>query len=410
MLLLYLANAWERIFMNKNILFAQSGGPTCVINASCYGIITEVKKCGAVGAKIYAAKYGVEGILKDNIIDLTDIDDKSLELLRYSPSSAFGSCRHKLKEEEFEAVFNIFKKYNIGYFFYIGGNDSMDTADKISDYALKTGYDIKVIGIPKTIDNDLLVTDFCPGFGSAAKYIATSVREMALDAEVYDKNVVTIVEVMGRDSGFLAASAALARDQVVDSPHLIYLPEVPFDEAEFLSHVENLYTKKGKVFIVTSEGIKDTDGNYAYLRETCADSFNNLQMGGVGKYLESLVKRNFKPKIRTIELNILQRCAAHTASLVDNQVAVMVGRDGVKYAMEGITDVMVAIVRNENGFSTKTVPLSEVANNVKHFPLEWIDKENKWVTQEAIDYMLPLIQGNVEVPQEDGVPKYIRFI
>ncbi|MDN5302021.1 MAG: ATP-dependent phosphofructokinase / diphosphate-dependent phosphofructokinase [Thermoanaerobacteraceae bacterium] len=393
--------------MTRNVLFAQSGGPTAVINASCYGIIKEAKKSSG---KIYAARYGVEGLMKENLIEMTDIDDAALEVLRYSPSSAFGSCRHKLKEDEFEAVFKIFDKYNIGYFFYIGGNDSMTTADKLSKYALKVGYDIKAVGIPKTIDNDLPITDFCPGYGSAAKYVAASVKEMTLDSDVYDKGIVTIVEIMGRDSGFLTAASALAKDEVIDSPHLIYLPEVPFDENEFLKDVERAYSKKKKVFITASEGLKNKDGQYAFLRESSTDAFNNMQMGGIGKYLEHLVKTNVEKRVKAVELSILQRSAAHIASRVDNDVAVMVGSDGVKYAMDGMTDIMVSIVRTEDGFKTSPVPLGDIAGKIKTFPLEWIDKDNRWVTREAIDYMLPLIQGEAKVPYEKGLPKYIRFI
>lgn len=286
----------------------------------------------------------------------------------------------------------------------------MTTADKLSKYALKVGYDIKAVGIPKTIDNDLPITDFCPGYGSAAKYVAASVKEMALDSDVYDKGIITIVEIMGRDSGFLTAASALAKDKVIDSPHLIYLPEVPFDENEFLKDVERAYSKKKKVFITASEGLKNKDGQYAYLRESSADAFNNMQMGGIGKYLEHLVKTNVEKRVKAVELSILQRSAAHIASRVDNDVAVMVGSDGVKYAMDGMTDIMVSIVRTEGGFKTSPVPLGDIAGKIKTFPLEWIDKDNRWVTREAIDYMLPLVQGEARVPYEKGLPKYVRFI
>lgn len=394
-------------FLKKNLIFAQSGGPTSVINASCYGIISEAKKHGI---KIFAAKYGVEGILKDNIIDVTNMSDDELNTLRYSPSAAFGSCRYKLKDEDFDKICEIFDKYQIGYFLYIGGNDSMDTAHRFSQYVINKGKDISVIGIPKTIDNDLTNTHFCPGYGSAAKFIATSVREMALDADVYDKEAVTIVEVMGRDSGFLAAASALARDEVVDAPHLIYLPEVPFDEESFVSEVKRVFDKKSRAFIVTSEGIKDKFGNYAYLREAKVDVFGNTQMGGVGRYLEHLVKQNITKRVKVIEFSILQRCAAHTASLVDNQVAVKVGKAGVEKILNGVSDVMISIEKTQNGFEPGTVPLSKVANYTKPFPKEWIDMENRWVTKDAIEYMLPLIQGNVDIPYENGLPKYIRFI
>ncbi|HHY70750.1 MAG TPA: 6-phosphofructokinase [Thermoanaerobacterales bacterium] len=393
--------------MKKNLVFAQSGGPTSVINASCYGIITEAKK---YGIKIYAAKFGIEGILKDNLIDITDIDENNLSLLKFSPSAAFGSCRHKLKPEDFKTISETFDKYQIGYFLYIGGNDSMDTAHKLSEYMIETGRDINVIGIPKTIDNDLTNTHFCPGYGSAAKFIATNVREMALDADVYDKDIVTIVEVMGRDSGFLAAAGALARDEVVDSPHLIYLPEIPFEEDSFLSDVERVYKNKGKVFIVASEGLKDKSGNYAHLREAKADVFGNIQMGGVGRYLEHLVNQNITKRVKVIELSIIQRCAAHAASLVDNEAAVMVGKAGVDKIMNDVSDIMISIQNTDKGFEPGVVPLSKVANHTKPFPTEWIDHKNRWVTKEAIEYMLPLIQGQVKVPYVNGLPKYIRFI
>lgn len=393
--------------MKKNVLFAQSGGPTTVINGSCYGIIKEAQK---YNLKIYAAIYGIEGVFNDNIIDLTDLENDSLEILRYSPSSAFGSCRYNLKEADFGKILEILDKYDIGYFFYIGGNDSMETSNKLASMINKSGLDIKVIGVPKTIDNDLLETHFCPGYGSAAKYVATSIREMALDADVYNKNNITIVEIMGRDSGFLTAAAALAKNDIIDSPDLIYLPEIPFDKESFLEDVEKVYHKKGKVFIAASEGLKDVNGNYAFLRENRADSFGNIQMGGVGKYLEHLIKTNITQKrIKTIEFNILQRCAAHISSKVDNDVAVMVGKDAVKYAMEGNSDMMVSVVKTGNKFTTSLVPLEKVSGEIKSFPKEWIDVKNRWITQEAIDYILPLIQGEAKPIFKNGLPEYIKF-
>lgn len=394
--------------MKKNLVLAQSGGPTSVINASCYGII---KEAGKYGIKLYAAKFGIEGILQNNLIDITDISESDLNLLRYSPSAAFGSCRHKLKDEDFEKIIETFEKYQIGYFVYIGGNDSMDTAHRLSEYIKKIGRDIKVIGVPKTIDNDIVNTHFCPGYGSAAKYIAASVREMSLDADVYAKDIVTIVEVMGRNSGFLAAAGALARDNVVNSPHLIYFPEIPFDEGEFLDDVKTVFKDNhGKVFIVASEGLKNKDGNYIYLKEQKADAFGNIQMGGVGSYMKQLVAENIAKRVKVVELSILQRCAAHIASLTDNEAAVMVGEDAVKKIMDGISDIMISIENTDNGFEPGTVPLSEVANLTKLLPSQWIDSKNRWITQNAIDYMLPLIQGEVRVPYLKGLPKYIRFI
>lgn len=394
--------------MKKNLVLAQSGGPTSVINATCYGII---KEAGKYRIKLYAAKFGIEGILQNNLIDITDISESDLNLLRYSPSAAFGSCRHKLKDEDFEKIIETFDRYQIGYFIYIGGNDSMDTAHRLSEYIKKIGRDIKVIGVPKTIDNDIVNTHFCPGYGSAAKYIATSVREMALDADVYAKDIVTIVEVMGRNSGFLAAAGALARDNVVNSPHLIYFPEIPFDEGEFLDDVKTVFKDNhGKVFIVASEGLKNKDGNYIYLKEQKADAFGNIQMGGVGSYMKQLVAENISKRVKVVELSILQRCAAHIASLTDNEAAVMVGEDAVKKIMDGISDIMISIENTDNGFEPGTVPLSEVANLTKLLPSQWIDSKNRWVTQDAIDYMLPLIQGEVRVPYLKGLPKYIRFI
>lgn len=391
----------------KNILFAQSGGPTSVINASCYGIIKEAKKHGL---GIYAARHGIEGVLIDDIIDLTDIHENALEILRYSPSSAFGSCRHKLVEEDFENILETFKKYDIDGFFYIGGNDSMDSANRLSSYCKDKGLDIKVLGIPKTIDNDLLKTHFCPGFGSAAKYIATSVREMTLDANVYDKNIITIVEVMGRDSGFLAAASALAKDDVIDAPHLIYLPENTFRDEDFLADVEHHYRENGKVFIVVSEGIKDEKGQYVFLKDKKSDAFGNIQMGGVGNYLGHLVKSHIEKRVKIIEFNILQRCAAHISSKVDNDAAVLVGRAGVSYALEGITDMMVILVKDGSSFTTSVVPLEDVAINVKTMPREWIDEDKRWVKSQALDYMLPLIQGEVSPVYERGLPRYCSFI
>ncbi len=395
--------------MKKNLVFAQSGGPTSVINGSCYGIISEAKKHGI---KIFAAKYGVVGILKDDLLDVTNISESDLNLLRFSPSAAFGTCRYKLKDEDFEKISEIFDEHQIGYFLYIGGNDSMDTAHRLSEHMKKTGRDISVVGVPKTIDNDLTNTHFCPGYGSAAKFIATNTREMALDAEVYGKNAITIVEVMGRDSGFLAAASALAKDDVVDSPHLIYLPEVVFEEDAFLGDVERSLKDNGNAFIVASEGLKGKDGKYVheYIREAEADAFGNIQMGGAGRYLEHIVSRHIKTKIRAVELSIIQRCAAHSASLVDNNVAVMVGKTGVDKIMNGIDDIMISIEKTEKGFEPGAVQLSKVANYTKPFPKEWIDNTNRWVTKEAMDYMLPLIQGQVEVPYVNGLPKYIRFI
>lgn len=393
--------------MKKNVLFAQSGGPTTVINASCYGIIKEAQK---YNAKIYAAQYGVEGILKDNLIELTNLDNNTLEILRFSPSSAFGSCRYNIQEKDFKRVLEILDKYDIGYFFYIGGNDSMETSNKLASLIKNSGLDVKVIGVPKTIDNDLLNTHFCPGYGSAAKYIATSIREMALDSDVYDKNSITIVEVMGRDSGFLTAAAALARNNIIDSPNLIYLPEIPFIEDEFLEDVEKVYSKKGKVFIAVSEGLKDVDGNYAFLRESRADSFGNIKMGGIGTYLRHLIEENItKKRVKAVEFNILQRCASHIASKVDNDVAAMVGSAAVRYAMEGNTNMMVSIVKSDDGFTTSLTPLVEVARLIKTFPKKWINVEKRWITKEAIDYITPLVQGEAQPVFKNGLPEYIRF-
>ncbi|HHY80879.1 MAG TPA: 6-phosphofructokinase [Thermoanaerobacter sp.] len=394
--------------MKKNLVFAQSGGPTSVINASCYGIIKEALK---YGVKIYGARFGIEGILNDNLVEVTNISENDLDLLRYSPSAAFGSCRHKLKDEDFEKVCSVLDKYEIGYFIYIGGNDSMDTAHRLSEHMKKICKDVKIVGVPKTIDNDLVSTHFCPGYGSAAKYIASSIREMAFDAEVYAKDIVTIVETMGRNSGFLAASSALARDNSINSPHLIYFPEITFDEKEFLDDVKTAFKDNcGKVFIVTSEGLKNKEGNYVYLKEQKADAFGNIQMGGVGNYMKQLVTENISKRVKVVELSILQRCAAHIASLIDNEAAVMVGKEAVNKLMNGICDVMISIEKAESGFKAGTVPLSEVANRTKFLPSHWIDSKNRWVTQDAIDYMLPLIQGEVKVPYVEGLPKYIRFI
>lgn len=403
--------------MIGNCVIAQSGGPTSVINASATGAIFEAFKQDDIN-KVYGARNGIEGIINEKLINLSKEDLKELEYMKTTPSSSLGSCRYHLKhydedEEDYIKIFKVFEKFNIQYFFYIGGNDSMDTVMKISEYAKLHGFSLKVIGIPKTIDNDLMGTDHCPGFGSAAKYIATSVLEIALDAEVYETNIVTIIEVMGRNAGWLAASSCLAKlnDQTV--PDLIYLPEIAFDFEQFKKDVKNIYDKKGKVIIVVSEGIKDKDGNHiAKMNTRSHDEFGHAQLGGVGVSLKSFVQRKIEDRVKVIELGVLQRCAMHFASLTDLEEAYNVGSAAVKYALEGHSGFMVGIHRLRNNpyeSITQLVDIKLVANHEKMIPREYINKKGNGLTEVAYEYLSPLVIGEVKLPIENGLPRFIKL-
>lgn len=405
--------------MKKNCLIAQSGGPTSVINASVYGLVREAQKSDEID-KVLGAKNGIKGVLGDHIFDFSDEDDLEIERLRISPASALGSCRYKLKsyienEEDYKKIFEVFKEFNIGYFFYVGGNDSMDTVDQLSKYAKSINSDIKIMGIPKTIDNDLPETDHCPGFGSAAKFIATSTIEAFYDGEIYDKNIVTIIETMGRNAGWLAASAALASEEYDNCPDLIYLPEAVFDFENFKRDVKKCIEKRGKVVVVASEGIKNIDGEYisAVGDGSCGhDQFGHVQLGGVGDILKEFVKENIEKRVKVIKFDVLQRAAAHCTSKNDTDEAENAGRAGVKYALEGHSGKMVAYKctrDDEYKCEISLVDVSKVANKEKKIPKEWINEAGNFVTKECIEYMRPLICGENEIPHKNGLPQYSRL-
>lgn len=400
-------------------IIGQSGGPTSVINASILGAIKKALEAEEI-TRVYGASNGIIGVLNDELYDLNLEDMHELELLKYTPASALGSCRHKLHDDddyEYKRILEVFKKYNVRYFFYCGGNDSMDTCNKISKYCIKNGYECRVMGIPKTIDNDLFGTDHCPGFASAAKYIATSIMEISLDTRVYDYGNISIVEIMGRNAGWLAASAALSNINGMGAD-LIYLPEVPFDLEKFIDDVNDIYEAKGKVIVAVSEGIKDKDGKYISEYNNSKkekDKFGHIQMGGLAQYLANAVKLRTGAKIRGIELSLLQRCAAHLASKTDYDEAYLAGKAAVENAIEGISDKMVAFKcsRGKNVSDYKCeielIPLENVANYEKLVPQEWINKEGNNVTKDFINYVLPLIQGETELPKENGLPRFARL-
>lgn len=398
-------------------IFGQSGGPTAVINASAYGAIRAALDAPEI-TKVYGAAHGIVGVLNDQLYIMDEEDPKELELLLHTPSSELGSCRYKMADPEkddtdYRRILEIFKKYNVRYFFYNGGNDSMDTCNKISRYMESVGYECRVMGVPKTIDNDLYGTDHCPGFASAAKYIATSCMEINKDSRVYDNGMITIVEIMGRHAGWLAASAGLATF-FGSGPDLIYLPEIDFDMDRFFSDVEKIYKEKGKVFVAVSEGIHYADGSFVSEAKTSAtDGFGHAQLGGLASLLANLVKAKTGAKVRGIELSLLQRCGAHLASQTDINEAAAAGKTAVEEAVRGMTGCMTAFKRvMENGryrCEMELLPLSSVANYEKKVPLSWINSEGNGVTQELIDYVLPLIQGEPVLPLEHSLPRYARL-
>ncbi|MDK2806090.1 MAG: ATP-dependent phosphofructokinase / diphosphate-dependent phosphofructokinase [Thermoanaerobacterium sp.] len=396
-----------------NLLIAQSGGPTSVINASAYGAIKEFLSLGS-GHKVYAGVYGIQGILEKRIIDIDTLNKNTIETLKYMPSSAFGSCRYKLKdydenEEEYEKIINIFKKFNIRYFLYIGGNDSMDTANKLSIYMNKIGYDANIIGVPKTIDNDLVETDHCPGFGSAAKYVTNIGIEIWSDINAYKKESIMIMEVMGRDAGWIAASTGILKSVIPDINQLIYLPEISFDKDKFLIDVEKAIKKNNKLLIVVSEGIKDENGEYINANKNEIDSFGHKQLGGAGRHLQNLIKENITKNVKLIELGVTQRCAIHCASKTDIEESEIVGRDSVKYVLAGYSGYMTALERSSNdkyNCVTKLVKLQDVCNRVKNVPLNWINEQKNSVKDAMIDYIQPLILGEINPFNENGLVKY----
>ena len=396
-------------------IIGQSGGPTAVINASAQGVIQTALKADCI-TRVLGAAHGIKGVLEDKLYDMGQEDSAELELLKFTPSSALGSCRYKLAapdvdDADYRRILEVFKKYDVRYFFYNGGNDSMDTCNKISKYMQKVGYECRIMGVPKTIDNDLNGTDHCPGFASAAKYIATSCAEVWQDAHVYDTGMVTIIEIMGRHAGWLAGSAALAT-YAGAGPDLVYLPEVPFRMEEFWQDVDRIYRQNGSCMVAVSEGVQYADGRFV-AESGDRDVFGHTQLGGLGAMLAESVKRQTGAKVRSIELSLLQRCASHVASKTDIDEAYMAGKAAVEAAVSGQTDKMVAFERiTENGIyscKTKLIGLGEVANVEKLVPREWINARGNGVEQPFIDYVLPLIQGETAMQKEYSLPRFAKL-
>lgn len=403
--------------MKKNAVVGQSGGPTAVINASLYGTVYEALNREDEIGTVYGMINGIEGFLNDQVMDMAPLEEsKELELIRTTPGSYLGSCRYKLPEDlndpVYPQLFARFEAYNIGYFFYIGGNDSMDTVSKLSRYAEKISSNIRVIGIPKTIDNDLVETDHTPGFGSAAKYVASTVREIAVDASVYDnKKSVTIVEIMGRHAGWLTAASALARKFEHDNPVLIYLPETDFDQDAFIEKVRTSLETTPNLVVCISEGIHDNTGTFIceYSNDVGTDTFGHKMLTGSGKYLENLVKERLGVKVRSVELNVCQRCSSSMLSKTDQKEAIASGAYGVKAALNGASGKMVAFERLDGDDYQIDYVLKDgnvICNQEKCVPVTWITADGSDVTEDFIRYARPLIQGEVTVPTEDGVPKF----
>ena len=405
--------------MKKNAIVGQSGGPTAVINASLYGVVYEALNREDVFGNVYGMINGIEGFLHDQLMDMKPLDASGeLELIKTTPGSYLGSCRYKLPEDLSDTVYpKLFEKYNIGYFFYIGGNDSMDTVSKLSRYAASINSDIRFMGLPKTIDNDLVLTDHTPGFGSAAKYVASTVREIAIDASVYDnKQSVTIVEIMGRHAGWLTAASALARKFENDNPVLIYLPEVAFDQDAFIEKIKSSLETTSNLVVCISEGIHTADGKFICElgSEVGVDTFGHKMLTGSGKYLENLVKERLGVKVRSVELNVSQRCSSAMLSKTDQKEAIASGSFGVTAAIKGETGKMVAFKRQspltldaDYVLNYATEDVNEICNKEKTVPLEWISEDGSDVTEAFLAYARPLVRGNVLVPtDEDDLSKF----
>lgn len=404
-----------------NCLIAQSGGPTAVINASVAGAAQEAFKHAEITG-VYAALNGIRGVLLEEIFDLGKEPKENISGLHRTPSAALGSCRYKLKDldtskEDYERILEVFKAHNIRYFFYAGGNDSMDTADKTAKLAAQTGYDLVAVGIPKTIDNDLACTDHCPGYGSVAKYVATVAMEAGRDTEaLYTTDTCTVLEVMGRNAGWIAAATGLARRCEEDAPHLIYLPEAAFSLEKFVADVKAVHAKLGRVFIVVGEGLKDKDGNYVTTQvgDFAKDSFGHVQLGGVAEMLKSVVEKEAGYKCRYVKLGTAQRNAMHFASATDAAEAATCGQAAVQAAMDGVRGKMVTLVRDGTSAdykcTTGLAELSDVANGEKKVPADFINQAGNFITDAFKQYVEPLIRGEVDIEiGSDGLPVYVRL-
>lgn len=401
----------------RNVIVAQSGGPTAAINASLAGVIEGAMAQGF--DKVYGAVHGILGVLNEDFVDLTEkvSEERFIDTLKCTPSMYLGSCRYKMKsfdddETDYKKIFEVFEKNDIAAFMYIGGNDSMDTVMKVSQYGKAHGKNVAVVGIPKTIDNDLMATDHTPGFGSAAKYIATSMLEIAHDTFIYPIKSVTIVEVMGRDAGWLTAATCLARTEYSGAPHLIYLPETPFDTDVFIEDVKNVLKKVDNCIVAVSEGIRDAQGKYISASGAAVDNFGHSQLSGAGKTLEYLVKEEIGIKCRSVEVNVLQRAAAHVASLTDVNEAVNLGKKAAELAAVGETSVMTIVKRESNSpyvVSYSCADIAGIANEAKEVPREWINAAGNDVTEEMVQYLRPLIEGETDVVYKAGLPVYANI-
>jgi len=398
-----------------NCLIGQTGGPTAVINASVAGVVSEALNHACI-EEVYGSLNGVLGLLGEDLVDLAAESQQAIRGLRFTPGAALGSCRSKLKKPaDFERVLEVFKAHNIRYYFHIGDADSQENAAKLAELAATQSYDLRVIGVPKTIENDISATDHCPGYGSAIKYIGATVKELALDAEaIGQSDLVTLVEVMGRNTGWLAAGASLAkrRDHPNDPPHLVYLPEIPFTNEKFLDDVRRVLKREKHCVVVVGEGLVDKDGNYVAVETSSNDAAGHTQLGGVGELLKDLVEQQLGVKARVARLGITQRAAAHLASKTDADEAFLAGQAAVKAAVNGETAKLVTLVRGdgeqytcETGLSN----LSDVVGNLKKLPREWINEDGVSLNFQFFRYATPLIQGEVAVPYDNGLPAYAKL-
>lgn len=403
-----------------NVIVGQSGGPTAVINSSLVGVFKTAKDRGA--KKVYGMLHGIQGLLEERYVDLEKhiTSDLDIELLKRTPSAYLGSCRYKLPEicddqEIYKKIFSILEKLEIEFFFYIGGNDSMDTIKKLSDYSILNGSRIRFMGVPKTIDNDLAATDHTPGYGSAAKYIGSITKEVIRDGLVYDQQNVTLLEIMGRNAGWLTGAAALAKCEDCEGPDMIFLPEIPFDVEAFMKKVEELHKRKKSVVVAISEGVKVADGRYVCeLTDNIdyVDAFGHRQLTGTARYLAEKISREVGCKTRAIEFNSLQRCASHIVSRVDITEAFQVGGAAVKAAFEGETGKMIILKRVSDDpyiCVTDIYDVHKVANVEKKVPREWINEEGDYVTEDFVSYIKPLIQAELTPIMVDGLPRHLYY-
>jgi 6-phosphofructokinase 1 len=403
-----------------NAIVSQSGGPTAVINSSACGVIQTAMKSGKIN-RVFGATNGILGVLKEDLFDISAEKPETIEALKRTPAAATGSCRYKLKSLEqsradYERILDVFKAHDIHYFFYCGGNDSMDTADKVNTLAAETGYELVCVGVPKTIDNDLAYTDHCPGYGSVAKYVATCAMSAGKDTEaLYTTDTCTILEVMGRNAGWIAAATGLARRVPEDSPHLIYMPEAVFSFEKLIADVKEVYKEFGRVFIVVGEGLKDAEGKYVTADSGAfsKDSFGHVQLGGVAEMLKAVIEKEVGIKARFNKLGTNQRCAMHFASLTDVKEAYLCGKTAVQQALKGVNGKMVTLVRQkgkEYHCTTGLAELRDVANGEKKVPAECINATGNGVTRAMLDYVRPLVQGRAPITiGDDGLPVFMRF-